>query len=678
MKNDSGTTSVRQDEKFPCAPVRDFYPQLLICIALVILTLIVYWPVCHYGFVNYDDLGYVADNQMVHRGITAETVRWAFRTATMSNWHPLTWISYLLDWDIYGNHPGAFHFTNLLFHVANVILLFLLVERMTHACWESFVVAAIFAVHPLHMESVAWISERKDVLSGFFFLLTLLAYVSYVRKDEEEQKDITKKTTPFLLFSFSPRRRFFFFALIFFALGLMSKPMLVTLPCVLLLLDFWPLNRVFRDPDAVVFSKETGATFLRLVIEKLPFFVLALLASIATFVAQSKGGSVSSLQLIPVGWRISNAFIACVLYIEKMLWPVKLAIFYPYHTPKILPALAAAMLVLSISAIALATLRRKPIFAVGWFWFLGMLIPVLGIVQVGAQSLADRYTYLPMIGISFPVIWGISELSRRWNFREKILAALSAFVIGTCVVLSRTQLPAWRNSETLWRHAIAVTSRNDLANHNLGAELMAQGRYDEAMRHFEKAIEIYPPYAEAHDALGTLLTGQGKFDEALEQYQLAIKYKPNVALFHLNLGDLFKASRPQEAILEYLKALELQPDLWRARFNLANVLSALHRADAAIAEYKKLVRHKPDLWQAHVNLGLLEMGQENNPEAKRHFATALELNPNYAQAHFLLGSLLAKDGETNAAITEYRAALKLNPHYSEAERKLAALTNKSD
>jgi tetratricopeptide (TPR) repeat protein len=635
-----------------------FSPQILLCLALAILTLAVYWPVRGYDFVNYDDPGYITENKMVQRGLTGETAGWAFQTSEMSNWHPLTWLSYLLDWQIYGNNAGGFHLTNVLFHAANAILLFLLLQQMIGARWGSFVVAALFAVHPLHIESVAWISERKDVLSGFFALLTMIAYVRYVRADKKSS---------------------YFLALFFFALGLMSKPMLVTLPFVLLLLDFWPLHRMFGSHDASISNKRIGAKLLTLFVEKLPFFVLTILASVATFVAQAKGGAVSSLEIVSVGLRISNAFIACVLYLKKMIWPTGLAIFYPYHTPKVLPTLAAAILVIGISAVALVTLRRKPILAVGWFWFLGMLVPVLGIVQVGAQSLADRYTYLPMIGISIVAVWGISELTRSWPFRNNFLAALSAITIAVCFLLSRKQLPSWKNSETLWRHAIAVTSDNDLAYYNLGGFFVAQKNYDEAIPLFQEALKIYPRYAEPHEVLGQIFATKGKIDEALSHYKLAIKYKPNSAPYHKNLGDLLdRTGKLEEAAAEYSKALEIQPGLFEVRYNLAVILFALEKTDAAIQQYSEVVQLKPAMWQAHVSLGLLEMQKGNRASAKAHFNTALQINPNYAEAHFFLGNILAQDGDVESARQQYSVALKLKPDYAEAAQKLKALSNKSD
>ena len=492
--------------------------KYLICFMLAIVTLAVYWQVGNSAFVNYDDPTYVTDNQDVRAGLTAESVTWAFSTTHGGNWHPLTWLSHMLDCQIYGLNPRGHHYTNLLFHILNTILLLLVLQKMTGALWKSALVAALFALHPLHVESVAWVAERKDVLSTFFWMLTVGVYVLYVE---------------------NPGVKKYLLTILLFALGLMAKPMLVTLPFVLLLLDYWPLGRFQikklgtaqssdgtspkdtrnekrKSPkgpakDAVRSKKNTESGYrwslaLPLIWEKIPLFVIAVASSIVTFFAQQSGGAVRSLEALPFTVRISNALVAYISYIGKTIWPFHLAVFYPH--PGMLAGwkiAGACLLLLSISFMAIRALRLYPYFTVGWLWYLGTLVPVIGLVQIGSQAMADRYTYVPLIGIFIIIAWGIFDLAAGWRYRKEGVAVVSASLLLILMVMTWFQLQHWSNSITLFKHAINVTENNLTAHYNLGLALVKNARMDEAIDHFTRALQINPDNANSHKNLGNAM-----------------------------------------------------------------------------------------------------------------------------------------------------------------------------
>ncbi|MGD0253772.1 MAG: tetratricopeptide repeat protein, partial [Verrucomicrobiota bacterium] len=457
----------------------------LIGLLLALVTLLVYLPVCRYNFVNYDDGDYVTENQVVQNGLTWAGVEWAFTTWHAGNWHPLTWLSHMLDCELFGLNPGAHHLVNVLFHAANVVLLFALLLRMTNSLWPGAFVAALFAWHPLHVESVAWISERKDVLSTFFALLTLLAYVRHAKSvacDEWQMTGTAETTgTPNLSRFARHPSLFYWLALIFFTLGLMSKPMLVTLPFVMLLLDLWPLKRVTSDKWQV-------AGVLRLALEKWPFFLLTAISCVVTFFAQRGGDAVVSLAKVSLRYRLENAPVAAVRYLLKMIRPADLAVIYPM--PDKIPALAVAAAVTAlilISAVAWLVRRRSPYLLVGWLWFLGTLVPVIGLVQVGGAALADRYTYLPSIGLFIAAAFGLRDLADRFRFLKIPVAVAASLMLAGCLMLTENQLRCWRDSQTLFAHAVAVTKDNDIAHINLGVALEQQGKLDEALAEYREA-----------------------------------------------------------------------------------------------------------------------------------------------------------------------------------------------
>ncbi len=523
-----------------------------VCLALIAANLIVYASVWHHDFVNYDDNEYVSTNVVVQRGLTWDGASWAFTTGYAANWHPLTWLSHMLDVQLYGLDPGPHHLTNLLFHIANTLLLFGLLHRMTGALGRSAFVAGLFAVHPLHVESVAWVAERKDVLSTLFWMLTLLAYVEYVRR---------------------PGLGRYWAVLLFFALGLMAKPMLVTLPFVLLLLDFWPLGRMGMGSNPAngwVSSPGGWATTVRLVWEKLPLLSLTVVSSIVTLRVQRRGGNVVSLSATPLNHRVANALVSYFAYIGKMLWPARLAALYPYVQS--LPGWWVAGAFLGLLGISVAVIRagpRRPYLPVGWLWYLGTLVPVIGLIQVGYQAMADRYTYIPLIGLFIVVAWGVPDLLVRWPFRRIALPAAAGLVILACVIAARGQLRYWENSTTLFTHDLAVTTGNNIVHNNLGIVLADQGRLDEAIAHFSEALRIEPDYADAHNNLGVALADEGKLDEAIAHLSEALRIDPNYAEAHYNLGlALVGQGKLDEAIAHYSKALRIKPDYTKARDNL--------------------------------------------------------------------------------------------------------------
>ncbi len=492
----------------------------IIYLALLLITAAVFWPVGHYDFINLDDPAYVAENPHIQQGLTLAGVAWAFRAVVVANWHPVTCLSLMLDCQLFGNNAGAHHLVNLLFHMANTLLLFLVWRRMTGELWLSALVAALFAWHPLHVESVAWISERKDVLSTFFGLLTLWAYTRYAQRQSVKEGKPTAKMPE--LHSNNRRGMYdYFLALLFFALGLMSKPMLVTLPFVLLLLDYWPLQRV--PHFELRFSH-----WLRLVREKWPFFVLAAASCVVTFIAQKRGGAVAPLEAYPLSARLGNVAVTYVKYLFKSVYPVNLAVIYPVPREVVWGQVAGAVLVLAVITGLVWWVRvSRPYLLTGWLWYLGMLVPVIGLVQVGDVSMADRFTYLPLIGVFVMIIWGGKELGGRRPAAKLIRGVVMATALAACLVTTSRQLRYWRNSETLCRHALDVTTRNVIAYYSLGIALVDEGKNDAALVQLHEALAIAPGFAEGRCELARVLEHQGKIQEAINQYRVALHYNPD-------------------------------------------------------------------------------------------------------------------------------------------------------
>jgi protein O-mannosyl-transferase len=562
--------------------------------ALVALNIVVYASVAQYDFVTWDDPQYLLDNPHVAGGLTWDGVSWALTSGYASNWHPLTWWSHMLDVQLHGLSAGPHHVTSLLLHIANSALLFGLLHAMTGAPGRSAFVAALFAVHPLHVESVAWVAERKDVLSTLFWMLTVWAYLRYLRR-HRPSRYVAMATL--------------------FALGLMAKPMLVTLPFVLLLLDMWPLGRV-------------GAWW-PLVREKLPLLALAGASSIITFVVQRQGGAVAASGALPFSDRVANALVSYMRYIGKMLWPARLAAVYPFFRP--LPGWLVVWSLLgfvAISIVAIRAVRRYPYVTVGWFWYVGTLVPVIGVVQVGSQAMADRYTYLPLVGLFIIAAWGGTDLIARWRLRPLLLPIAGGLAVAACIIVARDQVEYWRNSLALWGHTVAVTHDNFIAQNGFGEALAGQGKDAEAIAHFAEAVRIKPDFPYAQNNLGVELKRQHHPDEAIPHYSLALRVKPDFAEAHHNLANaLDEEGRTGEAITHYIEALRIRPDYADAHNGLGVALAREERLDEAADHLSAAIRIKPDSVDAHNNLGIVLATQGKLDDAIHEFSQALRLSP---------------------------------------------------
>ncbi len=626
----------------------------LICLFLALATLAVYVRAARNDFVNYDDSDYVTENMHVQSGLKWANVEWAFKSGHASNWHPLTWLSHIVDCEVFGMRAGAMHLVSVGFHVVNTLLLFLVLRGMTGAMWRSAVVAALFALHPLHVESVAWVSERKDVLSAFFFLLTIGAYAK--AKGQRLKAKVTDEDASRFTFHVS---RFYILSLLFFALGLMSKPMLVTTPFVLLLIDYWPLRR----PGASSLESQP-VTGLRLVLEKVPFFALSVVSSGVTFVVQRKGGAVSTA--LTFGERIANALVSYARYLRKMFWPDDLAVLYPHpgHWP-LWQVLACAGLLLVVCVVVVVLGRRRPYLIMGWLWFLGTMVPVIGLVQVGIQSMADRYTYVPLIGLFIVVAWGINDLVAERlppAWRAGVFAIGAAVALVGCGWVTARQIEFWKNSESLFQRTVQVTRNNYLAHNNLGFYFSGKGRIAEAMEQYHLALKINPAYEDALNNLGYALAGQRKFAEAIPLYEAALRIRPKHAEVHNNLGNaLSETGKIDEAIQHYLIALQQNPEHADAHNNLGIALAMKGKLDEAISHFHAAIRYKPNYASAHSNLGNALAVQHKLDEAIKEFQESLRLKPDEAQAHNNLGNALVEQGRVEEAIGHYREALRLNP-----------------
>ncbi len=595
--------------------------EFLVGVLLAVATLAVYSQVVGYDFVNYDDPDYVTDNPYVRSGLTWAGLSWAVTTGYASNWFPLTWLSHMLDCQLWGLRPGAHHLTNVVLHTANALLLFALLRGISGALWPSAAVASFFALHPLHVESVAWVAERKDVLSTLFWMLTLLAYWRYARQ---------------------PSLRRYLLVPVLLALGLMAKPMLVTLPLVMLLLDVWPLGRLplarrpgasegtaapaversarrqdarpgrdrrtrkARRSEALPRARARRAAWppgLRLVLEKLPFVALATASSVVTFAVQLHGGAVAAVDALPLEVRVANALVSYAAYLGKMIYPAGLVIFYP-HVP--LPAwqvVGAGLALVAGSLLVIRLAPRRPWLLVGWLWYVVTLLPVIGLVQVGDLAMADRYTYVPLIGPFIMLAWSAAELARRRPAWRSMLAASAGVLLAGCAVATGLQLRYWRSSMTLFEHAVEVIPDSYVAQLSLGNALAEQGRLDDAIAHYSAALRVKPDLAKAHGNLGVILARQGKLEEAVAHYAEALRLNPDLPETHNNLGAaLAERGRIEEAIAHYDRALRLRPDYPDAHTNLGMALEAQGKIDLAIAHYAEALRLDPDHPGARLNL----------------------------------------------------------------------------
>ena len=601
---------------------RQRWGSLIGWLVLAFGTLACYWPVRHFEFVNLDDPLYVYQTPIVQRGLSWPGVAWAFKCVKGGNWHPLVWLSHMADCQLYGMTPGGHHVTNLLLHLANACLLFLILKRMTGATWRSGFAAAIFAWHPLHVESVAWVSERKDVLSTLFFMQTLWAYVRYTQVQRPRSKVQSQGTR-----NTQHATRFYVLSLSLFTLGLMCKPMLVTVPFVLLLLDYWPLR---RNAERGVRSAESGTLqstrWGRLLLEKVPFAVLSLTASALAVWAQQ---SVQALGTQPLFLRLQNAAVSYATYLEKLFWPAHLAVCYPYPDSIPLWQVGMATVVLgAISWVALRGMKRRRYLAVGWFWFLGTLVPVIGLLQVGMQALADRYTYIPSIGLAVMVSWGMADLAGAWPGGRAALAAVAALALGGCLAVTCSQINYWRDSRALYEHALKVTSGNYMAHDNLGNVLMDEGRLDAAVKQFQEVIRLTPAIGKPYNDLGKAYALQGKMDDAMNMFSNAVALNPGLAQARWNLGNAYLLKgEAAEGLAEMKKAVWLSPEDIEAYRRFANTLIKLGKAAEAQPYCEVVVKAEPEDAHARYTLGSAYLANKRLQQAAANFKEALRLAP---------------------------------------------------
>ncbi len=662
------------------------FPFAAVCALLCIATAVPYWQTARASsLVSYDDELYVTANPHVLSGVTPRNLAWAFSTFETGNWHPLTWVSHMLDCTVFGPRPGAAHLVNLAFHIGNVILLFYLLWTATGSGWKSGFAAALFALHPLHVESVAWISERKDVLSTMLLLCTTLCYVQYARRRS---------------------RAWYGASAICFALGLMAKPMLVTLPFVLLVLDVWPLCRVPAITGGAAAQRALWSAWRRLVLEKIPLFIMSIASCGVAYVAQSSKNAVVATASLSLVERTANAALSYGAYLWKIVLPVNLACFYPF--PPRLPVTAVLVslcVVIAISAVCLKTARRMPFLLAGWLWYLGTLVPVIGLVQVGLQSMADRYTYVPSIGIFIMIAWGAPEALAQWRYRRQALCAAAAAVVIVLMVLTHAQAGYWKDSVALFGHAAAVTRNNDVAYLNMGVALSAQGktdaaiasfeqalaarpydtgvRYDvfnnlgialarkgktnEALAYYRKALGVAPDLAEAHFNCAAALAGLKKDGEALDEYEEGLRRSPHDAGALANMGDILaRKGRTAEAVDKYKDALRAAPASVPALCGLGRLAADQGKLDEAIDCFTRALRIRPDLAVAHINLGVALAMQGKIGDAEPHFREAVRLNPKSAEAHADLARAMAGTGNQAGALVEYARALRLDSLYLDA------------
>jgi len=587
--------------------------EIAIAAALAIVTLAIYAQVVGHQFITLDDPTYIRENPMVNRGVTLGGVAWAFTTFYATNWHPLTWISHMLDCQFFGMNAGRHLLINALIHVANTILVFWFLLRTTRARWPSALVAALFALHPLHVESVAWVSERKDTLSTFFGLLSLIAYVRYAK---------------------APSISRYAWVAIALALGLLAKPMLVTWPFVMLLLDYWPLGRLagpmVKEHRRGAPHKEAATGIASLVWEKLPLFALVAASAIITFVAQSQGGAVRTFTDAPITLRLSNALVSYVKYLLLTFWPNDLAVYYPFAWAGI-PAwqiIGAALLLLGITAFCFSQRKIRPYLIVGWLWFLGTLVPVIGLVQVGGQIMADRYFYVPSIGLFIAIVFGLADIAKSWRVAPLLSGGIAVGVLLILATLTNAQAQRWRDSFTLFEHTLAVTPPNLRIENSLALAMGASGKYDEAAAHFEKTLQIDPSFYDGLVGMGVTRAFQGRMPEAIGYFQAAIRSQPDTPKAHVQLAlALWKENNDQAAFEEMRRASQLAPNDADIRADFGLALELVGQIPEAIEQLHEALRMNPNNAEAHGNLGLALLASGKARESVPEFEMALHLKP---------------------------------------------------
>jgi tetratricopeptide (TPR) repeat protein len=620
-----------------------------------------------YDFVKYDDDVYVTDNKNIQSGLNEKSINWALTSGYASNWHPLTWMSHILDYQLYQKWAGGHHITNILFHILNTILLFYFLKKATSSFWPSAFVAAAFALHPLHVESVAWIAERKDVLSTFFWILTMLAYVKYAKNIGQTHPSSLKlqrtsrsaptdpaivmaglnKKYPLFTVRGSAPTKWYIATILFFALGLMSKPMLVTIPFVLLLIDYWPLERKFS---------------IGLLVEKIPFLILSIISSIITFIVQQRSGAVTKIEYHGIKIWAENIIVSYAEYIFKMIWPSKLAVLYqfPVSGLPVSIVLISAIVLLAITFAAIRSGRRHKFILFGWLWYVGTLVPVIGFIQIGAHSMADRYTYVPLIGIFVIIFFGAKELFPK---HAKILFLAGIAVLAAWSFTSAGQVRYWKDSLTLFEHTISVTEKHFIIMSNYAASLHDAGRDEESMVYIKKLIEMKPDSAENHNSLGSSLYSMGKIDEAIEEFQLALKYKPYFPQAYYNFGIALQKNSNFEKSAQLLqKAIEQKADYIDAYINLALCLNQMQKFDQSIEVCTKALQLEPQNVFLHGYLAIAFGGAGKIDEAIKEIQYVLTQRPNDSQMYRNLGILLNQKGLKTQAIEAYRKSIQIDPN----------------
>ena len=612
----------------------------IIALVLFLITWIAYRQSVGHGFIIFDDPGYVTANPHVLQGLQLKEIAWAFSNTEIGHWHPLNWLSHMTDVSLFGLNPAGHHLMNVMFHAVNSVLLFLVLLKMTGARWRSAFVAALFALHPLNVESVAWIANRKNVLCTFFWMLTMGAYWYYVKK---------------------PGTIRYMVVFLFLLLGLLTKPLVITLPFVLLLLDFWPLDRLRKQSKLL--------TLRKLVKEKIPLFALSVFSGVMTVYAAKSVTTIAGLDIIPVATRIANTFIFYLRYVGKTIWPQDLAIFYPYIVDwSIAGFFVAALVVGGITFFVLLKRHAYPYLVVGWFWFLVVLLPNIGIIQAGSQSIADRYAYIPLIGLFIILAWGVPDLLRAWPRREAVLIILSGVVLCVLFNITERQVAYWQNSTVLFRHAVQIIPGNFFAHNLLGKALMENEQFEESVQHFQLAIKAKPDFANAYHNLGLAYFRRKQYDEAMNAYAQVIRYQPIDASVYMKMAEIFmNKGKTDQALQAYEKARSLQPRRADINNNLGIALAKLGRNEEAGEAFEQAIRLQPEHAGAHNNLAMILLKQGNNEGAIAQFQEAIRLQPAFANAHYFLGEAMQRMGLLDKACFHKKEAIRINPLFRQRD-----------
>ncbi len=654
----------------PVPPAAQTHPRgltLALCLLLAALVWAVFGQTRHYEFINYDDPHYVYDNPVFNQGLRWPAIVWSFTHQNEHEWFPVTYVTRMADFQLYGANAGGHHVTNVLLHMATAILLFLLLRRMTGRLWSAAFVAAVFAIHPLRVESVAWVVERKDVLSGLFFMLTLWAWLDYVERRTPPPEG---RPDPGKIPAAAGSRRWIFsycLALFFFTLGLLSKSMLVTLPCVMLLLDFWPLRRLPAGDLASV--RYEFRTWLGLILEKTPFLVLSAGSSVAT--ALTETNVVSAAHHLSPLWRFGNYLLGYAVYLKHTVYPAGLVLVYPHSetNPSLGSVGLASFLLLLISAIAVTGRRKHPYLLVGWLWYLGMFVPVILTMQATQNARADRYTYLPQIGLLIMITWGAGELTARWRRRRLVLGSAAAAILAALAVAAHIQTTYWKDSVSVWTRTLACTPENYFAENCLGSALNNQGHWDEAVQHLQRSLQFnpHPDNIQARVNLGIALINQGKMDEAISQFEQTLQINPHAIEAHYYLGDILAAQdKLDEAIPHYEQALQFRPDYSDNNFNytdahygLALALAGLHKWAEAVPHFEQALHLKVDETDARYLLAVKLAARKKWDAAIELYQQVLQRKPDFAEAHNNYGIALVSTGKPAEADQQFQTALTL-------------------